>query len=210
MKAGVEVQKNKVQLYSNQVFITDEVKNILPEFLTLLHGVIDSPDIPLNVSRSYLQEDSNVKKISAHITKKVADKLSSMFNTDRPDFEQKWDEISIFIQYGTLTDEKFAEKAVNFALFKNTDGEYKNLEELKEKIKVQQTDKNGKKTFIKYMTDGILLKEISHQLLLPDYSVIILDEAHERNINTDVLLGMLSRLGLFIRFASRWPQRDCS
>lgn len=144
MKAGVEVQKNKVQLYSNQVFITDEVKNILPEFLTLLHGVIDSPDIPLNVSRSYLQEDSNVKKISAHITKKVADKLSSMFNTDRPDFEQKWDEISIFIQYGTLTDEKFAEKAVNFALFKNTDGEYKNLEELKEKIKVQQTDKNGK------------------------------------------------------------------
>jgi molecular chaperone HtpG len=144
MKAGVEVQKNKVQLYSNQVFITDEVKNILPEFLTLLHGVIDSPDIPLNVSRSYLQEDANVKKISAHITKKVADKLASMYNSDRADFETKWDEISIFIQYGSLTDEKFAEKATQFALFKSTDNIYRNLEELKEKIKGLQTDKNGK------------------------------------------------------------------
>jgi molecular chaperone HtpG len=112
--------------------------------LTLLHGVVDSPDIPLNVSRSYLQEDSNVKKISAHITKKVADKLASMFNTDRSDFETKWDEISVFIQYGTLTDEKFAEKATNFALFKTTEGQYFNMEELKEKIKGLQTDKNGK------------------------------------------------------------------
>lgn len=174
MKAGVEVQKNKVQLYSNQVFITDEVKNILPEFLTLLHGVVDSPDIPLNVSRSYLQEDSNVKKISSHITKKVADKLASMFNNDRPDFEQKWDEISVFIQYGTLTDEKFAEKAIQFALFKNTAGEYRNLEELKEKIKGTQTDKNGK-VVVLYATS----KEEHHSFIVEaaerGYEVVLMD-----------------------------------
>jgi molecular chaperone HtpG len=119
MKNNFETQKNKVQLYSNQVFITDEVKNILPDFLTLLHGVVDSPDIPLNVSRSYLQEDANVKKISSHITKKVADKLQSMFNGDRADFENKWDDISVFIQYGMLTDDKFYEKAEKFSLLKN-------------------------------------------------------------------------------------------
>lgn len=143
IKNNFEIQKNKVQLYSNQVFITDEVKNILPEFLTLLHGVVDSPDIPLNVSRSYLQEDGNVKKISSHITKKVADKLTSMFNTDRADFESKWDDIGLFIQYGTLTDEKFAEKAANFTLFKNTGGAYFTLEELKSKLESAQTDKDG-------------------------------------------------------------------
>jgi molecular chaperone HtpG len=143
MKANFEVQKNKVQLYSNQVFITDEVKNILPDFLTLLHGVIDSPDIPLNVSRSYLQEDANVKKISSHITKKVADKLQSMFNNDRPDFEKKWDDIGVFIQYGMLTDEKFFEKAASFSLFKSVDGSCATLEEMKEKVKDAQTDKDG-------------------------------------------------------------------
>jgi molecular chaperone HtpG len=143
LKNNFEIQKNKVQLYSNQVFITDEVKNILPEFLTLLHGVVDSPDIPLNVSRSYLQEDANVKKISAHITKKVADKLSSMFNNDRPDFEAKWDDISTFIQYGILTDEKFAEKASAFTIYKNTKGEYRSLAELKEKIEITQKDKDN-------------------------------------------------------------------
>ncbi len=143
MKNNIEVQKNKVQLYSNQVFITDEVKNILPDFLTLLHGVVDSPDIPLNVSRSYLQEDANVKKISAHITKKVADKLQSMFNNDRPDFESKWDDISMFIQYGMLTDEKFYEKAEKFSLLKTSEGSCMTIEELKEKIKETQKDKAG-------------------------------------------------------------------
>ncbi len=143
IKNNFEIQKNKVQLYSNQVFITDEVKNILPEFLTLLHGVVDSPDIPLNVSRSYLQEDGNVKKISSHITKKVADKLLSMFNNDRIDFESKWDDIGLFIQYGTLTDEKFAEKAASFTLYKNTDGLYCTLDELKSKLENTQTDKDG-------------------------------------------------------------------
>lgn len=143
MKNNFEVQKNKVQLYSNQVFITDEVKNILPDFLTLLHGVIDSPDIPLNVSRSYLQEDANVKKISAHITKKVADKLQSMFNNDREDFEKKWDDIGMFIQYGMLTDEKFHEKAEKFSLLKTADEKYFTLEELKDKIKDTQKDKKG-------------------------------------------------------------------
>lgn len=144
LKNQFEVQKNKVQLYSNQVFITDEVKNILPEFLTLLHGVVDSPDIPLNVSRSYLQEDSNVKKISAHITKKVADKLQSMFNNDRTDFEKKWDDIGVFIQYGFLTDDKFNEKASNFMLYKSSEGKFYNLEELQKEIELNQKDKSGK------------------------------------------------------------------
>ena len=152
IKNQMEVQRNKIQLYCNQVFITDEVKNILPDFLTLLHGVVDSPDIPLNVSRSYLQADSNVKKISAHITKKVADKLQSMINTDRSDFEQKWDDISMFIQYGVLTEEKFAEKANAFTLYKNTTGVYKTIEEWKEQIGETQKDKNGKIIFL-YATD---------------------------------------------------------
>ena len=152
IKNQMEVQRNKIQLYCNQVFITDEVKNILPDFLTLLHGVVDSPDIPLNVSRSYLQADSNVKKISAHITKKVADKLQSMINSDRTDFEQKWDDISMFIQYGVLTEEKFAEKAQAFTLYKNTTGEFKTIEEWKEKIGETQKDKNGKIIFL-YATD---------------------------------------------------------
>jgi len=153
LKANMENNRNKVQLYCNQVFITDEVKNILPDFLTLLHGVIDSPDIPLNVSRSYLQEDGNVKKISAHITKKVADKLNSMFNADRKDFETKWDDISVFIHYGMLSEEKFNEKAANFNLFKTTDGEYFNLEELKTKVEGLQKDKSGN-TVILYSNDS--------------------------------------------------------
>jgi molecular chaperone HtpG len=153
LKANMENNRNKVQLYSNQVFITDEVKNILPDFLTLLHGVIDSPDIPLNVSRSYLQEDGNVKKISAHITKKVADKLNSMFNGDRKDFESKWDDISVFIHYGMLSEEKFNEKAANFNLFKTTENEYFNLEELKAKVDVLQKDKSGN-TVVLYSNDS--------------------------------------------------------
>ena len=131
-------------MYSNQVFITDSVEQIVPEFLTLLHGVIDSPDIPLNVSRSYLQSDGNVKKIASHITKKVADKLNSMFNEDRKDFEEKWDDLKVFVEYGTLTDDKFAEKAAKFTLLKNTAGEYYTIDEYKEKISATQTDKDDK------------------------------------------------------------------
>jgi len=144
IKENVEVQRNKINLYSNQVFITDSVAEIVPEFLTLLHGVIDSPDIPLNVSRSYLQSDSNVKKISSHITKKVADKLAEMFKKDRKDFEQKWDDLQVFVQYGMLSEDKFAEKANGFTLLKNTDGAYFTIEEYKEKIQALQTDKDGK------------------------------------------------------------------
>lgn len=144
IKEHVEVQRNKIQLYCNQVFITDSVENIVPEFLTLLHGVIDSPDIPLNVSRSYLQADSNVKKISAHITKKVADKLNEMFNKDRKDFEAKWEDLKIFVEYGILSEDKFAERANKFSLLKNTDGECFTIEEYKEKVKALQTNKNEK------------------------------------------------------------------
>ena len=144
IKENVEVQRNKINLYSNQVFITDSVAEIVPEFLTLLHGVIDSPDIPLNVSRSYLQSDGNVKKIAAHITKKVADKLAEMFKKDRKDFEDKWNDLQVFVQYGSLSEDKFAEKAKTFSLLKNTDNEYFTLEEYKEKISALQTDKDNK------------------------------------------------------------------
>ena len=144
LKENIEVQKNKIQLYSNQVFITDSVEEIVPEFLTLLHGVIDSPDIPLNVSRSYLQADGNVKKISSHITKKVADKLNGMFKNDRADFEEKWDNLKVFVEYGMLTDDKFYAKAEKFALVKNTKDEYYTLDDYQEKVRPIQTDKDGK------------------------------------------------------------------
>jgi molecular chaperone HtpG len=144
IKDNISVQKDKIQLYSNQVFVTDSVEGIVPEFLTLLHGVLDSPDIPLNVSRSYLQSDSNVKKISSHISKKVTDKLADLFKEDRADFEKKWDDIKIFIQYGMLSDEKFQERATKFWLFKSTNGTYSTIEEYKDKIAAVQTDKDGK------------------------------------------------------------------
>lgn len=137
-----EMQRNKIQLYSNQVFVTDAVENIVPEFLMHMHGVIDSPDIPLNVSRSYLQSDPNVKKINAHITKKVADKLQELFNNSREDFEGKWDQIELFVKFGMISDDKFYDRAKNFALLKNTDGKHFTLEEYKEHIKANQTDKN--------------------------------------------------------------------
>lgn len=142
IKSNLEIQKNKIQLYSNQVFVTDSVEGIVPEFLTLLHGVIDSPDIPLNVSRSYLQSDSNVKKISSHITKKVADRLSDIFKNNREEFEKKWDNLKLFIEYGMMTEEKFYEKAVKFALMKNTDDKYFTVEEYEKLVKENQTDKN--------------------------------------------------------------------
>ena len=143
IKSNLDLHRNKIQLYCNQVFVTDSVEGIVPEFLTLLHGVLDSPDIPLNVSRSYLQSDQNVKKISNHITKKVADRLEEIFKTDRAQFEEKWDSLKLFIQYGMLTDEKFYDRAVKFALFKDVEGKYFTFEEYKNLIKDNQTDKEG-------------------------------------------------------------------
>lgn len=154
IKENIQIQKDKIQLYSNQVFITDNVENIVPEFLTLLHGVIDSPDIPLNVSRSYLQSDHNVKKISNHISKKVSDKLNELFKADRADFEAKWDDIKIFIQYGMLSDEKFYERASKFWLFKNTEGKYFTIEEYKEHITANQMDKDSKLVYL-YTNDAV-------------------------------------------------------
>jgi molecular chaperone HtpG len=143
IKNNIDMQRNKIQLYCNQVYVTDHVENIVPEYLTLLHGVIDSPDIPLNVSRSYLQSDSNVKKISSHITKKVADRLLEIFKADRTAFEEKWDNLKLFIQYGMLSDEKFYERGEKFALLKNVDGKYFTFEEYKTLVGENQKDKNG-------------------------------------------------------------------
>ncbi len=148
IKNTIEVQKNKIQLYCNQVYVTDSVEGIVPEFLTLLHGVLDSPDIPLNVSRSYLQSDSNVKKISSHITKKVADRLTQLFKDNREEYEKKWDDLKIFIEYGMLTEEKFEEKASNFFLLKNTDGKYFTFEEYEKLIRNNQTDKDKKLVYL--------------------------------------------------------------
>ena len=143
VKTNVDLQRNKIQLYSNQVFVTDSVEGIVPEFLTLLHGVIDSPDIPLNVSRSYLQSDNNVKKISNHITKKVADKLEELFKKERSQFEEKWDSLKMFVEYGMLTEDRFAERALKFSLLKNVDGKYFTFEEYRTLVESGQTDKNG-------------------------------------------------------------------
>lgn len=143
IKHNIDIQRNKIQLYSNQVYVTDHVENIVPEYLTLLHGVIDSPDIPLNVSRSYLQADRNVKKISGHITKKVADRLHEIFKSDRKQFEEKWNDIKLFIQFGMLSDEKFYERAEKFALLKNVDDKYFTFDEYKKLVKGEQKDKNG-------------------------------------------------------------------
>ena len=152
IRNNFEIQKNKIQLYCNQVYVTDQVEGIVPEYLTLLHGVIDSPDIPLNVSRSYLQSDSNVKKISSYITRKVADRLQELFNTMRADYESKWDDLKIFIQYGILTDEKFSEKATDFMLWKSVEGKYYTPKEYTEKVKEAQTDKNKNIIFL-YVDD---------------------------------------------------------
>lgn len=148
IKNNIEIQKNKIQLYCNQVFVTDSVEGIVPEFLTLLHGVLDSPDIPLNVSRSYLQSDSNVKKISLHITKKVADRLNDLFKSNREEFEKKWDNLKLFIDYGMITDEKFYEKASKFALLKNTDDKYFTYEEYEKLIKEKQTDRHNSLVYL--------------------------------------------------------------
>lgn len=148
IKQDFELQKNKIQLYSRQVFITDEVKDVVPEFLMLLHGIIDSPDIPLNVSRSYLQSDSNVKKINTYITKKVADKLGELFKNERESYESKWDDIGLFVKYGMISEEKFYEKAKDFALVKNTEGKCHTLDEYQAHIETNQTDKDGNKIWL--------------------------------------------------------------
>ena len=174
IKNNIDIQRNKIQLYSNQVFVTDHVENIVPEYLTLLHGVIDSPDIPLNVSRSYLQSDSNVKKISAHITKKVADRLFDIFKSDRPQFEQKWDDLKLFIQYGMLSDEKFYERAEKFALLKNVDGKYFTLEEYKELTKAEQTDKENNLIYL-YATNKDEQYTYVEDAKAKGYDVLIMD-----------------------------------
>ncbi len=174
IKNNVEVQKNKIQLYSNQVFITDSVENIVPEFLTLLHGVIDSPDIPLNVSRSYLQADGNVKKISNHITKKVADRLAEIFKADRKGFEEKWDSLKLFIEYGMLTEEKFYDKAQKFSLFKNTDGKYFTFDEYKDIIKENQTDKDKQLVYL-YTTNAEEQHSFIEAATAKGYDVLLMD-----------------------------------
>lgn len=174
IKSNMDMNRNKIQLYSNQVFVTDSVEGIVPEFLTLLHGVIDSPDIPLNVSRSYLQSDQNVKKISSHITKKVADRLEEIFKSDRPQFEEKWDSLKLFIQYGMLSDEKFYDRAAKFALLKDVDNNYFTLDEYQKLIKENQTDKDGTLVYL-YMTNKDEQYSYIHAAKDKGYSVLIMD-----------------------------------
>jgi molecular chaperone HtpG len=174
VKSNFEVQRDKIQLYSNQVFITDSVEGVVPDFLTLLHGVIDSPDIPLNVSRSYLQSDANVKKISGHISRKVADKLEEIFRNRREEFEQKWDDIRIFIIYGMLTDEKFAERAMKFMMLKSTGGKYFTLDEYKDHIVNLQTDKDKKVVYL-YATDTETQHTYIGAAAERGYDVLLLD-----------------------------------
>jgi molecular chaperone HtpG len=174
IKSNFDIQKNKIQLYCNQVYVTDSVEGIVPEFLTLLHGVIDSPDIPLNVSRSYLQSDSNVKKISSHITKKVADRLHEIFKENREQFEKKWDDLKLFITFGMITDEKFYERAEKFALLKNTEGKYFTFEEYEKLIKENQTDKNKTLIYL-YTTDAEEQYSYIDQAKNKGYDVLVMD-----------------------------------
>ena len=174
LKQNMDMNKNRIQLYCNQVYVTDSVEGIVPEFLTMLQGVLDSPDIPLNVSRSYLQSDANVKKISSHISKKVADKLNDMFKTDRKAFEQKWEDMKVIVEYGMLSEKKFFDKAEKFALYQNVEGVFTTWNEYIEKIKVNQVDKDGK-TVVLYTND----KEVQHSYIAEakdkSYDVLILD-----------------------------------
>lgn len=174
IKNNLEIHRNKIQLFCNQVFVTDSVENIVPDFLTLLHGVIDSPDIPLNVSRSYLQSDANVKKISQYITKKVADRLSSLFKSDREQFEQKWDDLRLFIDYGMLSEEDFYDKAKNFALLKDVDNKYYTYEEYREAVKENQTDKDGRLVCL-YTSDPEAQYAYVEAAKAKGYNVLLLD-----------------------------------
>ena len=174
IKNNIEIHRNKIQLYCNQVYVTDQVENIVPDFLTLLHGVIDSPDIPLNVSRSYLQSDANVKKISTYITKKVCDRLQSIFKSDRKEFEEKWDNLKLFIHYGMLSQEDFFDKAKGFALLKDVEGKYFTYEEYKELIKAAQTDKNDNLVYL-YANDKDAQYSYIETATGKGYSVLLMD-----------------------------------
>ena len=193
IKQSFEIQKDKIQLYSNQVFVTDEVKDIVPEFLMLMHGVIDSPDIPLNVSRSYLQGDPNVKKINAHITKKVADKLEEIFISDRPAFEQKWESLGLFVKYGMMTDDKFLDKASKFFVMEDTAGKFYTLEEYKDATQVLQKNKDGKHVVL-YTTNPVQQDAYIQQAIAKGYTIVkmetLVDSAFISNIEmkwSDVL-----------------------
>lgn len=184
IKDRMAIEKNNIQLYCNQMFVTDHVENIVPDFLTLLHGVIDSPDIPLNVSRSYLQADENVKKISTYITKKVADRLEDIFKNERDAWEKKWDNLKLFIEYGMLSDEKFCERALKFALFKNTDGKYFSLEDYRKAIAENQTDKDKKVVYL-YATDTDEQYAFIEAAKNKGYDVLLMDcelDAHYVNL----------------------------
>ncbi len=174
IKDKLDVQKNKIQLYCNQMFVTDSVENIVPDFLTLLHGVIDSPDIPLNVSRSYLQSDANVKKISGYITKKVADRLDEIFRNEREALENKWDNLKLFIEYGMLSDEKFCDRAMKFCLLKNTEGKYFSLEDYRKGVEGEQTDKDGKVVYL-YATDTEAQYSFIEAAKAKGYDVLLMD-----------------------------------
>ena len=189
VKNDFEMQRNKIKLFSRQVFITDEVKDIVPEFLMLLHGVIDSPDIPLNVSRSFLQADKNVKKINSYITKKVADKLAELFNKDRKGYEEKWGDIGLFVKYGMVSEEKFYDKAKDFALLTNTKNENFTLEEYKEKVKDNQTDKNGQVVYI-YSNDPSKQDSFIQSANKKDYDVLLMDSP----IDNHFIQGLESKL----------------
>ncbi|HOI88827.1 MAG TPA: molecular chaperone HtpG [Lentimicrobium sp.] len=174
VKRNFEIQKEKIQLYSNQVFVTDSVEGIVPDFLTLMHGVLDSPDIPLNVSRSYLQSDSNVKKISNHIMKKVSDKLEDIFKNNREEFEKKWDDVRIFIEYGIISEPKFFERAEKFCLLKNTEGKYFTFEEYKNHISAAQTDKDKKLVYL-YTSDAVEQHSFIESAKARGYDVLVMD-----------------------------------
>ena len=181
VQSNIDLQPGKIQLYCNQVFVTDQVEGIVPQFLTLLHGVIDSPDIPLNVSRSYLQSDANVKKISSYITKKVADRLAGIFKSDRADYEKKWDDLKIFINFGMLTDESFYDRAKEFALVKDADGKYFTLEEYKTLIQSQQTDKDGNLVYL-YANNADEQYSYIENAKAKGYSVLILDGSLDTSV----------------------------
>ena len=208
IKERMAIDKNKIQLYCNQMFVTDHVDNIVPDFLTLLHGVIDSPDIPLNVSRSYLQSDANVKKISTYITKKVAARLEEIFTSERSAWEEKWDNIKLFIEYGMLSDEKFCERALKFALLKNTDGKYFSIEDYRKAIEGEQTDKDGNVVFL-YATDPeaqytkiSAAKAMGYDVLLLDceldpHFVGLLEQKNEKTrfarVDSDVVSNLIPK-----------------
>ncbi len=197
LSPNMEVQKNKIQLYCNQVFVTEQVEGIVPDFLTVLHGVLDSPDIPLNVSRSYLQSDQNVKKISSHITKKIADKLKELVTKDRNDFESKWDDIKVFIEFGMLSDDKFADRSKKFMLYKNVKSEYFLIDEYLEKIKVNQVNKENK-TVILYTHDTVAHHAAISRAEEKGYDVLVMDTALSSHLvnkleqsNTDVTFARI-------------------